>query len=146
MRKIQIERTLFELFGHKFFVFENFHDADLNIDDKSIYKHDNQEQLINIFATNQFFAIWSDERRLNAGVICACEGNLCLIIAFLKKIGVKDDAYSTFDCGLGGEPRVLYLTSQDGMYAFIHNLASATIAKKSAVTAFFGNCDSKVLL
>ena len=94
MRKIQMERKLFELFGLKFFVYENFQDADLNIDDKSIYPFDDEAELVNIFARCEFFNIWREEKRLNSGLICACEANLNLIISFLQKIGIKEDAYS----------------------------------------------------
>lgn len=149
MRRIQIERKLFELFGYKFFVFENFQDADLNIDDHSIYQYDNQEELVDIFASNHFFAIWSDEKRLNSGLICACEGHLNLIIAFLKKIGIKQSAYFTSDCGLAGEPRVLYLESQDAMHLFVRRLYNSasptTTTKKLALASLFGVKDRRSL-
>ncbi|ARG96477.1 hypothetical protein [Legionella micdadei] len=124
MRKIQIERTLFELFGHKFFVFENFEDADLNIDDKTIYKFENPDTLVDLFVTNQFYAIWSDERRHDSNVICSCYGNLNLIVNFLKKIGIPNNGYSTFNCYLEGEDRVLYL-NQESMQVFIDHLRKA---------------------
>lgn len=138
MRKIQTERKLFELFGLKFFVFENFKDSDLNIDDKSIYKYDDDDQLVDLFATKRFFEIWSDTRRLNANLICACEGNLNLIVAFLKKIGIKQESFSTSNCGRFGEPTVLYL-SNESMYAFIQCLSSALTEEKFALTAFFSS-------
>ncbi|CDZ75834.1 hypothetical protein BN59_00093 [Legionella massiliensis] len=145
MRKIQIERKLFELFGHKFFVFENFQDIDLDIDNKLIYKHDNQDALVDIFARNQFYSIWSDERRLNAGVICACEGDISMVVGFLKRAGFKDDSYSTFDCGLiGSNSSVLFLTSPETMQAFIAHLAVATFANKFAQSTFFGAKEAKL--
>lgn len=129
MRKIQIERKLFELFGLKFFVFENFQDSDLNIDDKAIYPRESDDELVNIFAKSKFFAIWEDERRLNSSLICACEGNLNLIINFLKKIGIKENAYSTFSPKPNEEPSVLYLQSKEVMATFIQKVVSST--KKS---------------
>lgn len=123
MRKIQMERKLFEWFGFKFFVFENFKDSDLNIDDKSIYKFDDEEELSEIFATKKFFNIWSDKRRLNSSLICACESNLSTIVGFLKKLGLEEEIYSTSNCDSLGDPTVLYL-SQTAMYALIQNLGS----------------------
>lgn len=131
MRKIQIERKLFELFGYKFLVFENFEDSDLNIDDEFTYKDDNKEKLVDIFVANKFYSIWSDERRHNASIICACHGNLNLIINFLKKIGVSTDNYATFNCYLqDGEDSVLYLTSKEAMQVFINHLYSEKKLKK----------------
>src|SRR5258708_11027303 len=126
MRRIQIERKLFELFGCKFFFFEYFKDLDLNIDDISIYRYDNPEQLVKIFATNQFFEIWNDPRRVGAGVLCACEGHLNVILSFLKKKGIKAEAYATSDCGLKGEPRVLYFMSTQACATFIQQLTSVS--------------------
>ncbi|MBA2657592.1 MAG: hypothetical protein H0U70_11540 [Tatlockia sp.] len=136
MRKIPMERKLFEIFGLKFFVYENFQDQDLNIDDKSIYQFDDEDQLVDLFALNQFFAIWHDERRINAGVICACEGNLYKIISFMKEIGVEDYAYSTSDCGIPGEPTVLYLPKKT-MDIFIKNIALEIMDKRLAPTTLF---------
>ncbi len=136
MRKIQMERKLFELFGHKFLVFENFKDSDLNIDDKSIYKFEDEEELVSIFVKKRFFNIWSDHRRLNSSLICACEGNLSIIVAHLRKIGIKDEAYSTSDCGLRGGPSVLYFASKDTIYEFIQSFASTGISKRVTSTAF----------
>lgn len=122
MRRIQMERKLFELFSLKFFVFENFQDSDLNIDDKSLYPFDDEVELVNIFAKCEFFTIWKEERRLNSGLICACEGNLNLIISVLQKIGIKEDAYSTSS----SNPNVLYLTSEKVMSTFIQKLSITT--------------------
>ncbi|MBA2653308.1 MAG: hypothetical protein H0U73_13750 [Tatlockia sp.] len=133
-----MERKLFELFGLKFFVFENFQDPDLNIDDKSIYQFDNEEQLVDIFANHQFFTIWSDERRLNAGVICACEGNLNKIITYLSEIGIHERLYSTSNCGIRGEPSVLFLRSKKAMTIFKKSLVSEEKEKRLALTSFFG--------
>ncbi|MBA2709074.1 MAG: hypothetical protein H0U57_00555 [Tatlockia sp.] len=138
MRKIQTERKLFELLGFKFFVFENFKDTDLNIDDKSIYKFEDKDKLVDIFASKKFFDIWSDNRRLNSNLICACEGNLNLVVAFLHQLGIKEEAYSTSNCGKLGEPSVLYL-SKESMYAFIQSLGSALTSKKFLSTAFFSS-------
>ncbi|KTC87878.1 MULTISPECIES: hypothetical protein [Legionella] len=131
MRKIQIERKLFELFGHKFLVFENFEDSDLNIDDELTYKDDNKDKLVDIFVANKFYSIWSDERRHNASIICACHGNLKIIIDFLKKIGVSTSSYATFNCHLHeAEDTVLYMTSEEAMQTFIKHLYSGKKLKK----------------
>lgn len=136
MRKIQIERTLFELFGHKFLVFENFEDSDLNIDDEFTYKNDNKDKLVDIFVANKFYSIWNDERRHNASIVCACNGNLNLIINFLKKIGLSTDCYATFNCHLSeAEDSVLYLTSKEAMQAFIKHLNSEKTLKKLRVSS-----------
>ncbi|KTD28002.1 MULTISPECIES: hypothetical protein [Legionella] len=134
MRKIQIERTLFELFGHKFLVFERFEDGDLNIDDKTIYNYENPDTLVDIFVINKFYAIWSDERRHNSSVICACYGNLTVIVNLLKKISIPDHCYSTFNCHQEGEDRVLYITSQEAMQSFVKHLSTL---KNTNKTAFF---------
>ncbi len=137
MRKVRIERKLFELFGYKFLVFENFVDSDLNIDDESIYGYEDQNLLVDIFVSNKFYSIWSDERRHNASVICACDGNLSVVINFLNSIKISTNCYSTFDCDLGGEDNVLYITSQDAMHIFAHNLLSSDANKKSPQAVFF---------
>lgn len=137
MRKIQIERKLFELFGHQFLVFENFEDMDLNIDDQSIYKNDDPQALVDIFVKNQFYSIWNDKRRLNAAIICSCDGNLNLVVDFLMKIGIQSDNYATFDCGLKRGDRVLYFTNHKDMRQFIQHLTSALNAKKLIGNDFF---------
>lgn len=146
MRQIQIERKLFELFGHKFFAFENFQDADLNIDDKTIYKYDNQNKLVDIFASNQFYTIWNDERRVNAGVICAWNGDISMIVTFLKNIGFKENSYTTFDCGLRGNPRVLFFPEPKAMQKFIEHLTNEAVAKKIAQTTFFCTEKRKIII
>lgn len=137
MRNIQIERKLFELFGYQFLVFENFEDMDLNIDDKSIYTQDDPQRLVEIFAENQFYAIWSDQRRLNAAIICSCEQNLNRVIHFLKKIGMPKGSYSTFDCGLNAGDRVLYIPNPTEMQRFVRHLTLALNVKEVANIDFF---------
>lgn len=136
MRKIQIERKLFELLGTKFFVFENFEDADLDIDDVSVYPEKNSADLVDFFSSNQFFAIWGENRRINANVICACQGHLGKIVHFLKNIKVPNSSFSTFNCGLRGEGRVLFL-SDDTFQLLQEHLNQFSSMKNSPGSVFF---------
>ncbi|MFA5960231.1 MAG: hypothetical protein WC785_06915 [Tatlockia sp.] len=139
MRKIQIERKLFELFGYKFFVFEDFEDADLDIDNGAIYQGEDQDELINWFVINQFYSIWHDERRHNATVICACEGHLNKITRFLKTGDLPKSSYSTFNCGLRGEGRVLFIHSKASLHQFKSEINTALDVKKALPAVLIAN-------